>query len=69
MDPPCVVVSETDGDKSGKNQTPLWRLAEAGDLDRVKMALTAEAEVLPSPETWMSSGDVGWVPLALSCVC
>ena len=46
MDPPCLVVSETDEDKSEKDQTPLWRLAEAGDLDRVKMALAAETEVL-----------------------
>ena len=46
MDPPCLVVSETDQDKSEKDQTPLWRLAEAGDLDRVKMALTSGAEVL-----------------------
>ena len=46
MEPPSVTVSETDEDKSEKDQTPLWRLAEAGDLDRVKMALTAEAEVL-----------------------
>ena len=48
MEPPRVVVSETDEmDKlPEKNQTPLWRLAEAGDLDRVKMALTAGAEVL-----------------------
>ena len=46
MDPPCLVVSETDEDKSEKDQTPLWRLAEAGDLDRVKMALTSGAEVL-----------------------
>ena len=45
MDPPCLVVSETDEDKSEKDQTPLWRLAEAGDLDRVKMALTSGAEV------------------------
>ena len=46
MDPPCLVVSETDEHKSEKDETPLWRLAEAGDLDRVKMALAAETEVL-----------------------
>ena len=47
MEPPSLVVSETDGDNlPEKDQTPLWRLAEAGDLDRVKMALTAGAEVL-----------------------
>ena len=47
MEPPSVTVSEMDEDKlPEKDEMPLWRLAEAGDLDRVKMALTAEAEVL-----------------------
>merc|ERR1712210_72243 len=59
MDPPCLVVSETDEDKSEKDETPLWRLAEAGDLDRVKMALTAEAEV-------NETGPGGSTPLMLA---
>ena len=60
MEPPSLVVSETvenvsemDGNvsetqgnvASKKYNTPLWQLAESGDLDRVKMALTAGAEV------------------------
>ena len=52
MEPPSVTVSEMDEDKlSKKDETPLWRLAEAGDLDRVKMALTAGAEVLHAQST------------------
>ena len=60
MEPPSLVVSETvenvsemDGNvsetqgnvASKKYNTTLWQLAESGDLDRVKMALTAGAEV------------------------
>ena len=50
MEPPSVTVSEMDEDKK-KDKTPLWRLAEAGDLERVKMALTAGAEVLHAQST------------------
>ena len=41
-------VSETEGNvasNSKRYNTTLWQLAESGDLDRVKMALTAGAEV------------------------
>ena len=39
-------VSETEGNVASKKyNTTLWQLAESGDLDRVKMALTAGAEV------------------------
>ena len=47
MEPPSLVVSETDENHlPGKDTTPLWQLAESGDLERVKMALAAGAEVM-----------------------
>ena len=44
MEQPALVVTETE-DLAKKDQTPLWQLAEAGDLDRVKIALNNAAQV------------------------
>jgi len=44
MEQPALVVTETE-DAAKKDQTPLWQLAEAGDLDRVKIALNNGAQV------------------------
>ena len=45
MEQPALVVTETE-DVAKKDQTPLWQLAEAGDLDRVKIALNNGAQVV-----------------------
>ena len=45
MEQPALVVTETE-DEAKKDQTPLWQLAEAGDLDRVKIALNNGAQVV-----------------------
>ena len=45
MEQPALVVTETE-DLAKKDRTPLWQLAEAGDLDRVKIALNNGAQVV-----------------------
>ena len=45
MEQPALVVTETE-DEAKKDQTPLWQLAQAGDLDRVKIALNNGAQVV-----------------------
>ena len=68
MEQPALVVTETE-DVAKKDQTPLWQLAEAGDLDRVKIALNNGAQVVRFFFKSLFFVSISNLKLSLSLIC
>ena len=68
MEQPALVVTETE-DLAKKDQTPLWQLAEAGDLDRVKIALNNGAQVVRFFFKSLFFVSISNLKLSLSLIC
>ena len=68
MEQPALVVTETE-DAAKKDQTPLWQLAEAGDLDRVKIALNNGAQVVRFFFKSLFFVSISNLKLSLSLIC